>query len=130
MRFIGVDPGSIYTGVAVLSFAGRFLFHGEFAYPVDAWYEIWSWSNKDCRITLEDMLGSGRRDAHISRTLKVVGYIQFRCQEESLTVELVPNQARLANVSNVPPEITGKDEISAAAHALSARERYLRSVQH
>ncbi len=132
MRFIGVDPGSKYTGIAVLDEDGTFLSHGELSDPIDVWREIYHWSpGSGVRIILEDLLGSGRRDAHIARTLKIVGYLENRCREANLTLHLVPNQARLPNVANVPPEITGKDEIAAAAHALSARERWLNgSVPH
>jgi len=125
-RYIGVDPGSKFTGIAILEEDGTFSFHGEYDNPVAAWEVIARETDGhqwDYVVILEDMLGSGQRDAHIIRTIKLVGYIYYHCIEAGITVELVPNQARLANIGNVPFDITGKDEIAAAAHALSAKER-------
>lgn len=126
MRFIGVDPGANYTGVAVLEDDGTFSAHREFGSPLDAWRMIYAETRKDPNTTiiLEDLLGSGRRDSFITKTLKVVGYLYWRCIESVLSVILVPNQRRIANVQNVPDDITGKDERAAAAHALTARERW------
>lgn len=128
MRFIGVDPGANFTGVAVLhSESGNFVYHGEFADPVEAWYRInWNYDMiiGDDVVVLEDFVGGGGRDECVTKTIKTVGYIENRCREERYRVLLVNPQARLANVSRVPAEITGKDEIAAAAHALSAKERW------
>lgn len=126
MRIVGVDPGSIYTGIAVLDPDGDFSFHDEFESPLPVWSTInrqLEYSPLELVVVLEDFVGSGRHDAHMLRTIKIVGYIQWRCHEGQVPVELVKNQERLANVQNVPSFITGKDEIAAAAHALSYRER-------
>jgi hypothetical protein len=128
MRYIAIDPGSKFTGIAVLEEDGTFSFHGEYAEPIAAWFIIESESEDDLvntTIILEDLIGGGQRDEHITRTIKIVGYFEFHCAESGYRMILVPNQARLANVKNVPSDITGKDEIAAAAHALSARERKL-----
>ena len=124
MRFIGVDPGSNFTGVAVLTEDGTFLYHGEYADPVQAWYYIHHWAmGSDAYVVIEDYVGGGYRDTHTTTTIKCVGYLYHRCREAGLEVELVNPQARLSNVANVPAEIAGKDERSAAAHALAYRER-------
>jgi hypothetical protein len=130
MRFIGVDPGARFTGVAVLESDGTFSQHGEYASALDVWRVIEREAklphdpDDSLAIILEDLLGSGERNRFITTTIKIVGYIYWRCIEATLSVFLVPNQARLANIGNVPAEITGKDERSAAAHALTARERW------
>jgi hypothetical protein len=127
MRYIGVDPGAKFTGLAVLGHDRNFSRHVEIPYErtQDVWriiaFEVMY--DRNTVVILEDLIGSGQRDVHIIRTIKVVGYIYWSCIEEDITVDLVPNQARLANVRNVPSEITGKDEIAAAAHALTALER-------
>lgn len=130
MRFIGVDPGAINTGVAVLEGDGTFSVHGEYANPLDVWATI---RNECARIhdpdnsaivILENFLGSGRLNNYKYVTIRIVGYLYWRCLEAAIPVRLIPNQARLANVGNVPEQITGKDEIAAAAHALTARERW------
>ena len=132
MRFIGVDPGANYTGVAVLESDGHFSVHAEFGCPTDVWELICRECVKShdpddgTTVILEDFLGAGRRDNYVTTTIKIVGYIYWSCIGSAFSVQLVPNQARLPNVRNVPIEITGKDEIAAAAHALSARERWSR----
>lgn len=129
VRFIAVDPGANYTGVAVLEEDGTFSEHGEYSSPLDVWQVVRDANEKDPRNTIviiEDFLGGGSRDKFVTTTLKTLGYIYWRCLECVISAILVPNQARLANVRNVPKEITGKDEIAAAAHALSARERWPR----
>jgi hypothetical protein len=125
MRIIGVDPGANFTGIAVLDdTTGEFEFWGESDDPVVIWEFIALYARDGVAIViLEDMLGSGRRDEYIQRTIEVLGYLDNRCREAGVEVQRVPQQARLANVRNVPPEIRRKDERSAAAHALSYRER-------
>lgn len=123
MRYIGVDPGANFTGVAVLEVPDTFLFHAEFSDPTEVMIAIQRFAGPGDRVIVEAMLGGGNRDAHIVKTIEVVGYVYYSCKEIGIEVEKVPNQARLANVKNVPSEITGKDEISAAAHALTAQER-------
>lgn len=130
MRFIGIDPGANFTGVAVLESNGTFSVHCELAMPLDVWHLIETETTKEhdpddgVSIVLEDFLGGGSLNRYKLTTIKIVGYIYWRCLEAGIAVLLVPNQARLSNVSNVPEEITGKDEISAAAHALTAQERW------
>jgi hypothetical protein len=124
MRVIGVDPGAVYTGVAILDSDGKFIYWNESDDPVVIWVAI----EEACRygegvVVVEDFLGSGRRNEYTQRTTEALGYIYHRCREEGITVERVPQQARLANVMNVPKEISRKDEKAAAAHALSYRER-------
>lgn len=128
MRYIGVDPGSKFTGLAILEEDGTFSLHGEYENPIEVWLIIEAEGETDWEnvtIILEDLIGGGQRDEHITRTIKIVGYLQFHCEESGYRYILVPNQARLANVMNVPFSIPGKDEIAAAAHALSAKERGL-----
>lgn len=127
MRFIAIDPGSNLTGVAILSESGVFVFHSEYDDPIKVWHVIdWNYDHalRDDVIVIENFIGGGSRDEHVTRTIKIVGYLENRCREEGYRVYLVNPQARLANVANVPREIIGKDEIAAAAHALSARERW------
>lgn len=126
MNFFGVDPGANFTGLAVLNDNGEFVFHSEYADPIGVWNRIdWMYDRScDDVIVLENFVGGGGRDEFVTRTIKVVGYIENRCREAGYHLVLVNPQARLANVANVPAEITGKDEIAAAAHALSARERW------
>lgn len=130
MRFIAVDPGANFTGIAVLeNKTGKFLFHGEYDDPVDAWLRIsWNYDSvlNDDLVVLENFIGGGQRDEYVTKTIKTVGYIEHHCRESGYHVVLVNPQVRLSNVKNVPDEITGKDEIAAAAHALSARERWPR----
>lgn len=125
MRIIGIDPGANFTGIAVLDAdTGEFEFWAEADDPIVIWEFIATFCHsEECEIVLEDMLGGGRRDEYIQRTTEVLGYLDNRCREAGLHVERVPQQARLANVKNVPKEIRRKDERSAAAHALSHRER-------
>ena len=133
MRYFAVDPGANFTGIAILSESGEFEFHGEYADPVDAWKRIdWNYDHalRNDVIILEDFVGGGSRDVNVTRTIKILGYLENRCREEGYRVELVNPQARLANVRNVPAWITGKDEIAAAAHALSARERQQSGISH
>lgn len=123
MRIIGIDPGAIYTGIAVLE-NDEFTYWNESDDPVVIWVAI----EEACRygegtVVVEDYLGTGRRSSYSQRTTEVLGYIYHRCREEGIPVERVPQQARLANVANVPKAISRKDEKSAAAHALSYRER-------
>lgn len=124
MRIIGVDPGANFTGIAVLDAAsGEFEFWAESDEPVAIWEFIHLYAGPHTIVVIEDMLGSGRRDTFIQRTIEVLGYLVYRCKEAGLTVVRVAQQARLANVKNVPKQIRRKDERSAAAHALSYRER-------
>lgn len=137
MYYIGIDPGAIYTGLAMLTAVPdpgdtyTFDFHKEYSDPVELWIDLLDFNvlNHPCRIAIENMLGSGRRDNNITQTIKVLGYLEYRLQEygrlfgSDLVVEIVPQQVRLAYVSLVPKTITGKDEISAAAHAIAIRER-------
>lgn len=133
MRCIGVDPGAKFTGVAILESDGAFSDHREFALPLDAWHFIEVEAVKEhdpddgVVVALEDFLGGGVLNRWKLTTIKIVGYIYWRCLEAGVSVLLVPNQVRLANVANVPNTITGKDEIAAAAHALTARERWQRT---
>lgn len=130
MYYIGIDPGSKLSGLAILD-EMIFVHHKEYEDPVNLWLDIvdGNFLSHPCRIALEDMVGSGRRDENINRTMKVLGYLQFRIAEYGilnsidLVLELVVQQFRLAYVSLVPKYITGKDEKSAAAHALALRER-------
>lgn len=128
MRFIGVDPGANFTGIAILhAESGNFIYHAEFADPLDVWNRIdWHYDTiiGDDVICLENFIGGGGRDEYVTKTIKTVGYLEHRCREAGYHLILVNPQARLANVANVPPEIHGKDEIAAAAHALSAKERW------
>lgn len=126
MRFIGVDPGSNYTGVAVLEEDGTFSFYHEYNDPIEVVRAIFRLSDPIDIIVIEDFIGGGQRNTYSSRTLRIVGYLFFRLVEAHRKVKLVVNQRRLANVKNVPPEITGKDEKAAAAHALSEREEWLK----
>lgn len=129
MRFVAIDPGANFTGVAVLENDGTFSFHGEFADPVLVAERMLREAYKDPDDTLtivEDFLGGGGRDKYVTSTIKVVGYLYLRCREARIRVILVANQQRLANVDNVPAEITGKDERAAAAHALTQREKRLK----
>lgn len=136
MYYIGIDPGAKFTGIAIIDSSknekNEFVFHREYDDPVHLFCDLLDFGVlviSRCRIAIEDMLGSGRRDDNIVRTIKVLGYLENRLREYGiiytcdLVVELVPQQARLAYVSLVPKNITGKDEISAAAHALALRER-------
>lgn len=124
MRIIGIDPGANYTGIAVLDArTGEFEFWAESDHPIVIWEFIALYGRTRSVIVIEDMLGSGRRDTFIQRTIEILGYLYHRCKEAGLMVERVPQQARLANVKNVPDTIKRKDERSAAAHALSYRER-------
>jgi hypothetical protein len=123
MRYIGVDPGAKFTGVAVLEVPSTFLYHAEFDDPTEVMLAIQRYAQPGDKVIVEAMLGGGGRDTYIVSTIEVVGYVYYSCIEIGIEVEKVPNQARLANVANVPKTITGKDEVSAAAHALSAEER-------
>jgi hypothetical protein len=124
MRYIGVDPGANFTGVAVLEADGSFSLHQELTDPVSVWLVIEDETIEGVtQVILEDFIGGGQRDAYVTKTIKTVGYLENRCREAGVSIKLVNPQARLANVENVPKEITGKDEIAAAAHALSERER-------
>lgn len=127
MYYIGIDPGSNYTGLAILS-GDVFVYHREYIDPVLLWTEMEALiDTQTCLAAIEDMLGTGRRDKHIVRTIKVLGYLEYRFREQGrIKPEIVPQQVRLAYVSLVPKNITGKDEKSAAAHALALRERSLR----
>lgn len=125
MRICGVDPGAIFTGLAIWSTQiNCFTVHCESEDPVVIWSLIQDETEYDTAvIVVEDYLGTGRRSSYSQRTTEVLGYIYNRAREEGIPVERPGSQARLANVANVPRDITGKDEISAAAHALSYRER-------
>lgn len=124
LRIIAIDPGANFTGIAVLDDAtGDFDFWAESDDPVVIWEFIELYHHQGDVVLLEALLGSGRRDEFIVRTIEVIGYLDNRCREAGITVERVPQQARLANVRNVPRKIKRKDERAAAAHALSHRER-------
>lgn len=123
-RFIGVDPGSVMTGAAVM-LDSDFVFWLESADPCAIWEVIWcnAAETRDLQIILEDFLGSGPRDKHIKRTIEVLGYIYHSCREHGLNVVRVPQHKRLSCVKFVPEYIRGKDERAAAAHVLAYRER-------
>jgi len=134
LRYIGIDPGAKFTGIAVYDTSvEQFIYHAEMANPVAVVQAIQEYVENDASepedesvVVLEDFLGSSPRDENVVATIKIVGYVYWTCKELGIIVVLVPNQARLANVANVPCDITGKDELAAAAHALSAKERKLR----
>jgi hypothetical protein len=126
MLVVGVDPGANFTGIAIYDTEkNRFTEWNESEDPVVIGATIVNAIRPytDGVVVVEDYLGAGRRSTYSQRTTEVLGYIYHRCREEGITVERVPQQARLANVANVPKEISRKDEVSAAAHALSYRER-------
>lgn len=124
MLYIGVDPGAIYSGIAVYATSKNrkpwFSFWSEHGDPVviARWIRHQSNSQKSI-VVLENMIGGGFRDSNIVKTIKIVGFIQYYCSDQGIKCELVNPQARLAFVSLVPPEIHGKDEKSAAAHAMA-----------
>ena len=128
MRIIGIDPGAKFTGIAVLNATtGEFEFWAESDDPVAIWEMVvgqlmHGYDGEEVHIVIEDILGGGRRDEYVQRTIEVLGYLYNRCREIKLRVTRVAPQARLANVSRVPKKIRGKDEKAAAAHALSYKE--------
>ena len=125
MQIIGLDPGAKFTGMAILDCdTSEFALWLESDDPTVIWHVLAEYYRKGDHIVLEAMLGGGRRDEWIQRTIEVLGYLKYRAKEAGYSVEEAPNQMRLANVSKVPKFIRGKDAVSAAAHALSHKERY------
>jgi hypothetical protein len=111
------------SGLAVM-LAGEFVFWLESDDPVVLMDVITAEAQSGpVQVILENILGSGPRDHYIQRTIEILGYIDNSCRGLGIPCERVPQQARLANVKNVPAYIHGKDERAAAAHVLSYRER-------
>lgn len=129
MYYFGIDPGANYSGLAILD-NDIFVLNGEYSEPVSLWFALEPWvshfpPDEICGV-IEDFLGSGASNIYRKKTVMALGYFQYRMSEFNVDLEIVPQQARLAYVSLVPKKINGKDEISAAAHALALRERRLR----
>lgn len=124
MYYIGIDPGANYSGIAILN-DETFVESGEFANPCELWElaEEYIEYNPTTWTVIEDFLGSGASNTYRKKTVMALGYFQYRCAEIDANYEVVPQQTRLAYVKLVPYEISGKDEKSAAAHALALRER-------
>jgi hypothetical protein len=120
MLVIGIDPGGVYTGVAMhdgTSFVRWF----ECKDPLLAFREI-DRANHDnlvVAVVIEDFRGSGRLNKYRKKTIEVLGFIFNGCRYLGITCYRVSQQRRLAYVSEVPPEIKGKDERAAAAHVLA-----------
>jgi hypothetical protein len=124
MLYIGVDPGYNYSGLAILSGNGQPMHHAEYANPVELWRTLSTFAAFDEHwIAIEDFIGSGTLNKERKQTIEVLGYVRYRCAEFRYQFEIVVNQVRLAYVSLVPRVVTGKDEISAYAHALALKER-------
>lgn len=129
MYYFGIDPGANYSGLAILN-DDVFVYSGEHAKPVDLWFALEEWvtylpPDQICGV-IEDFLGSGASNTYRKKTVMALGYFQYRMSEFNVDVEVVPQQFRLAYVKLVPRQISGKDEIAAAAHALALRERRLK----
>src|SRR5271170_1162087 len=72
MYYVGIDPGAIYTGLAVLH-EDSSVFHREYVDPVALYRDLWHQLlklNKSCHIALEAMIGGGPRNDSITRTIK------------------------------------------------------------
>lgn len=127
MYYVGVDPGANFSGLAVLDGqTNSFTEYGAFERPTELWHVLREWISlgTDCvTVAIEDFLGSGASNTYRKKTVMALGYIQYRCEESGADIEVVPQQVRLAYVGLVPSEITQKDEIAAAAHALALQER-------
>jgi hypothetical protein len=127
---VGIDPGSNYTGFAVYDATAKaFVMTGESDDPVIIWDAvqavILSEEPEAVHFAVEGFYGNGLRNKEGVRTTELVGYFYERAREAGYPVEKRGSQARLANVSEVPKNVTGKDEKSAAAHALAYAEERL-----
>jgi hypothetical protein len=116
VTYIGIDPGAVYTGIAVYE-NGTWLEWHEYTDPVDVWQVIRKFPY--ATVILENFIGSGRLNNYRKKTIMVLGYVYYRCREYGVMTALVTPQKRKAYVSEVPAEIIGKDEIAAAAHVLA-----------
>lgn len=123
--YIGIDPGAIYTGV-VMHDGEKFVRHFETESPLEVWNAI-SIANPTAVIA-EDFTGSGRLNKYRKRTIMVLGYIQFRCEEAGIYIVVQKNDVRLPYVRYVPSDIKGKDEVAGAAHVVAylVRRRIIR----
>lgn len=130
MYFIGIDPGANYNGLAILN-DDVFVFHDEYWSPVKLWGKIEplvALGKDQVHTVVEDMIGGGRRDVFIKKTILALGYFQNRLIEADAYVEVTVPNARKAYVSQVPTSWR-KDERSAGAHALALRERHLAGIR-
>ena len=125
MLFAGADPGARNTGVAIMD-DKRFVMWAEFADPIEAMVVIRTHAAMDPSMVMivEAFIGSGRLNKRRIRTIEIVGYLFFACEELGLEVVRQVNQVRLPSVRLVPAAIRGKDERAAAAHVLAYRERH------
>lgn len=139
MYYIGVDPGANFTGV-VTHDGEKFTRWKEFLDPVAVWREIEAPLEAGWEVTviLEDFTGTGRLNRYRKKTMEVLGYIRFRCNEarerfgSQLRCVIQIQQRRKPYVSAVPKAIVGKDEIAAAAHVIAylTRQRIIPSVRN
>lgn len=122
LTVVGVDPGSVLTGLAVVK--GGVVIATK-AFRPDQVLEGLAWIDHrhPTRVVVEDYQGSGPRSRDSQITTELIGAYLWGCRLNGYPAEKVPPQRRLAYVEQAQLHAHQKDEVSALAHALSAYER-------
>ena len=136
MKILAIDPGSGTTGWAVTDAKGTLLTHGQFkslpllsnVRPYDADTRLFMVNftglQKPDLIIVEDFVGSGRRDSHITNTIKLLGYYLALAHTSNIPTRMQVPQARRPFVEQAKKKIKGYDNRH-AADALAHCFKYL-----
>ena len=131
MYVAGIDPGQT-IGVALIQGAtphrAKVLESFEISHEeIDIYRLFWRWYREMTELdpaetlncVVEDFVGAGPRSKPSNDTLKVIGGVIFTCRALKIPCTAVQPQVRLSYVAQVSTMTTGRDAISALAHAYS-----------
>jgi len=127
--FAGFDPGRS-IGVALLGATPSSHQIGHTETTRDVVYcgsliAQWAATYAGLTVVVEDFVGAGPRTSDGNYTLKVVGYLTWKAEEQGVVVIVTPSQSRLAGMTEAKQLVAGGTghSIDAMAHAVAAARR-------